>query len=115
MTDKIVVLNTCASAEEAERLARSLVDQRLAACVNVIAPARSFYRWQDVVTDAAEWLLIIKSSRPLFERLRAALESAHSYELPEVIALPVVEGSPNYLAWMDQELRGAGPTPADIG
>ncbi len=104
MTDKIVVLNTCASAEEAERLARSLVDRHLAACVTVLAPARSFYRWNGAVTDASEWLLIIKSSRPLFDRLRAALESAHSYELPEVIALPVVAGSPNYLAWLDQEM-----------
>jgi periplasmic divalent cation tolerance protein len=110
MTDKIVVLNTCNSAEEAERLARSLVDLHLAACVTVIPAARSFYRWNGAVTHAAEWLLIVKSSRSLFDRLRAALESAHSYELPEVIALPVVEGSPNYLAWLDQELMSA-----DIG
>src|SRR5579863_7084113 len=107
MTDKIVVLNTCDSAEEAERLARTLVDQHLAACVSVIAPARSFYRWKGAVMDTAEWLLIIKSSRPLFDRLRAALESAHSYELPEIIALPVIEGSPDYLAWLDQELASA--------
>lgn len=107
MTDKIVVLNTCASAEEAERLARTLVDARLAACVTVISPVRSFYRWNGAVTDASEWLLVIKTSRPLFERLRAALESAHSYELPEILALPVVEGSANYLSWIDSELHSA--------
>jgi periplasmic divalent cation tolerance protein len=110
MTDKIVVLNTCDSAEEAERLARSLVDQHLAACVTVVSPARSFYRWQGAVTEAAEWLLVIKSSRALFDRLSSALEAAHSYEIPEVLALPVVEGSRNYLAWLDSELPSA-----DIG
>jgi periplasmic divalent cation tolerance protein len=107
MTDKIVVLNTCDSADEAERLARSLVEQRLAACVTVISPTRSFYRWNGAITDAAEWLLVIKSSRALFDRLRAALESAHSHELPELLALPVIEGSPNYLAWLDGELTSA--------
>jgi|SRR5580700_8004234 periplasmic divalent cation tolerance protein len=105
MTDKIVVLNTCASAEEAERLARCLVDQRLAACVTVITPVRSFYRWQGAVADAAEWLLVIKTSRPLFARLRDALESTHSYEVPEILALPVIEGSTNYLSWIDTELQ----------
>jgi len=107
MTDKIVVLNTCASAEEAERLARALIDQRLAACVTVISPVRSFYRWEGAVTDTAEWLLVVKTSRPLFERLRTVLESTHSYELPEILALPVIEGSANYLSWMDGELQAA--------
>lgn len=107
MTDKIVVLNTCGSAEEAERLARSLVEERLAACVTVISPVRSFYRWKGAVADEAEWLLVIKTSRPLFARLRIALESTHSYEVPEIIALPVIEGSSSYLSWLDSELRSA--------
>lgn len=107
MTDKIVVLNTCGSAEEAERLARSLVDRRLAACVNVVTPVRSFYRWNGAVADAVEWLLVIKTSRPLFARLRAVLESSHSYELPEILALQVIEGSANCLSWMDSELQSA--------
>jgi periplasmic divalent cation tolerance protein len=107
MTDKIVVFSTCASGDEAERLARRLVDERLAACVNVISPVRSFYRWKGAVEDSAEWLLIIKSSRSLFGSLREVLESAHSYEVPEVVAIPIVDGSPNYLSWIDQELRAA--------
>jgi periplasmic divalent cation tolerance protein len=107
MTDKIVVLNTCASAEEAERLARSLVDDRLAACVTLIHPVRSFYRWQGAVADSVEWLLVIKTSRTLFAGLRAAIESAHSYEVPEILALPVIEGSTNYLSWIDSELQSA--------
>jgi periplasmic divalent cation tolerance protein len=104
MTDKIVVINTCGSEEEAERLARTLVDERLAACVTVIAPVKSFYRWNGVVTNSAEWLLLIKTSRPLFARLQGILDSSHTYELPEIIALPIVEGSTNYLAWLDREL-----------
>jgi periplasmic divalent cation tolerance protein len=107
LTDKIVVFSTCGYALEAEQLARKLIDERLAACVTVISPVRSFYRWKGEIADAAEWLLMIKSSRPRFEALRAALESAHSYELPEVIAIPVVEGSPDYLSWIERELQRA--------
>lgn len=104
MTDKIVVFSTAASAEEAEKIARSLVEARLAACVNVIREVRSFYRWQGKTEDAAEWLLVIKSSREHFDALRAAVEKLHSYDVPEVIALPVVDGAQNYLNWMDGEL-----------
>jgi periplasmic divalent cation tolerance protein len=107
MTDKIVVLSTCASAEEAERLARRVIDDRLAACVNVLSPVRSFYRWKGQIEDSAEWLLIIKSTREKFDALRTALESAHTYEVPEVIAIPIVEGSPNYLSWIERELQPA--------
>ncbi len=104
MTDKIVVFSTAASAEEAEKIARRLVEERLAACVNVIREIRSFYRWQGKTEDAVEWLLVIKSSREHFDALRAAVEKLHSYDVPEVIALPVVDGARNYLNWMDGEL-----------
>ena len=104
MTDKIVVLNTCSSAEEAGRIARELVEKRLAACVNVVSGVRSIYRWKGAVEDDAEVLLVIKSSRTLLARLRAEIEKLHSYEVPEVIALPVVDGSESYLAWLDHEL-----------
>jgi periplasmic divalent cation tolerance protein len=106
MTDKIVVLSSCGSLEEAERLAQKLVEEHLAACVNVIAGARSFYRWKGSIEKAEECLLAIKTSRDLFERLRIVLETAHSYELPEILALPVVAGSPNYLSWLEGELVG---------
>jgi periplasmic divalent cation tolerance protein len=109
MTDKIVVLNTCGSSEEAEQLARKLVEQRLAACVTVISPVKSFYQWKGAVADAAEWLLVIKTSRPLFARLGSMLASSHSYQVPEILALPVTEGSANYLSWIDGELQ-----PADV-
>jgi periplasmic divalent cation tolerance protein len=106
LAEKIVVFNTCSSAEEAERIARLLVERRVAACVNVIAPVRSFYRWRGVVEDATEWLLMIKTSRALFGQVRSVIEGAHSFEVPELIAVPVVEGTPAYLAWMEGELIG---------
>jgi periplasmic divalent cation tolerance protein len=104
MTDKIVVFSTASSAEEAEKIARALVNERLAACVNVIPSVRSFYRWQGKIEDSAEFLLVIKSSRELFDQLRISLEKLHSYDVPEVIAVPVVDGARNYLNWMDGEL-----------
>jgi len=106
MTDKIVVYSTCATAEEAEKLARQLVEARLAACVTILPGARSVYRWQGAIESAAECLLAIKSSRPLFAELCATLEKAHSYDVPEVLAVPVLDGSPNYLNWLEGELRG---------
>jgi len=104
MTDKIVVFSTASSAEEAEKIARGLVNERLAACVNVVPAVRSIYRWQGNIEDSQEVLLIIKSSRERFDALRTLLEKLHSYEVPEVIAMPVVDGARNYLNWMDGEL-----------
>ena len=108
MTDKIVVLSTCATREEAEKLARVLLDQRLAACVNVIPGMRSYYRWKGAVESAEECLLVIKSSRELFASIGAVLEKEHSYEVPELLALPVLEGATNYLNWLVANLR-SGP------
>jgi len=105
MTDKIVVVSTCAGEEEAGRLAQVLVEARLAACVTILPGARSVYRWQGAIEQAAEYVLLIKSSRELFEPLRAALERAHTYDVPEILALPVVAGSANYLSWLAGELR----------
>lgn len=105
MTDPIVVLSTCSSSEEAEQLARTLVEQRLAACVSVVPGVRSFYRWKDSVESAGEWLLIAKSSRDTFAALCSAIKRAHSYEVPEIIALPVVEGAADYLSWLAASVR----------
>ncbi len=105
MTDKIVVFNTCGSEAEAARLARALVEGKLAACVTVISQARSFYRWKGKVNEDEERLLMIKTSRRLFDKVRAAIESTHSYDLPEVIAVPVTEGSAGYLSWLEGELE----------
>ncbi|MGD0497949.1 MAG: divalent-cation tolerance protein CutA [Bryobacteraceae bacterium] len=109
MTDKIVVLSTCAHEEEAEKLARKLVEERLAACVNVIPRMRSYYRWQGAIEAADECLLVIKSSRALFPALVSVLESAHSYEVPEALAIPILDGAAPYLNWLGGNLRGEGP------
>jgi periplasmic divalent cation tolerance protein len=108
MTEKIVILCTCASEAEAARLARLLVEGRLAACVNVLPHVRSYYRWQGKVEASEELLLIVKSTRERFEEIRRTIEGAHSYEVPEIVALPVVAGSPAYLAWMDENLKDPG-------
>lgn len=104
MTDKIVVLCTCASPDEARRIASSLIEKRLAACVNLAPPVRSIYHWKGAVEETEEILMIIKSSRLLFERLRGEIARLHSYEVPETIAIPIIEGAASYLAWMDREL-----------
>ncbi|HSP69514.1 MAG TPA: divalent-cation tolerance protein CutA [Bryobacteraceae bacterium] len=105
MTDKIVVLSTCNSGAQAELIARALVEQRLAACVNIVPGIRSIYRWKDQVEDAVEWLLVIKSRRDLMHELRSAIGKIHAYEVPELLALPVVDGAESYIAWLDRELR----------
>jgi periplasmic divalent cation tolerance protein len=105
MTDKIVILSTASSEEEAAKLAGLLVEQRLAACVNVVPRVRSFYRWKGVVESADEWLLVIKSSRGLFADVCGLLQKQHSYEVPEVIALPILDGAASYLEWLEQSLE----------
>ena len=105
MTDKIVILSTCGSEEEGGKLARLLVERHLAACVSLIPRMRSVYRWKGAIESTEECLLIVKTSRELFDQLRRILEEAHSYELPEALALQVVDGSPAYLNWLEGSLR----------
>ena len=105
MTDKIVVLCTCGSSDEAERVARHLVERRLAACVQITAGVRSLYYWQGELANEEEFRLTIKSRRDLFDALCAELRKVHSYEVPEILALPVVDGAANYVEWMDKELQ----------
>jgi periplasmic divalent cation tolerance protein len=109
MTDKIVVLCTCSSADEARRIAGELIAQHLAACVNLLPAVRSIYHWEGAIEDSEETLMMIKSARPLFERLRTAIVRLHSYDVPEIIALPIVDGAASYLAWMDKELPHTEP------
>ena len=112
MTDKIVVLVTCSSGEEASRIAQALVQERLAACVNISSPIRSIYRWQGEVCDEPEVLLIIKTVRGLFDSVRRAVEKLHSYQVPEVVCLPIIDGAPNYLNWLGTAVEGeAEPVP----
>lgn len=105
MSDHVVVLSTVGKAEDAARLARALVERRLAACVNVVAGVRSVYRWKGNVEEDEERLLVIKTRRDRFEALRAALLSLHPYELPEAIVLPIEAGHAPYLAWLDESVK----------
>ena len=101
----VVVLVTCASRKEAERLARAVVERKLAACVNVAAPVRSVYRWKGKVETAAEFPMVIKTTRGKFAALEKEIRRLHSYETPEIIALPIVAGSADYLRWIAESLK----------
>jgi periplasmic divalent cation tolerance protein len=100
MTDKRLVLTTAASNDEAHKIARALLEGRLAACVNIVSKIESIYRWQGKVEESEEFLLIIKTTEAALERLQEAIRELHSYELPECIVLPVVDGSQPYLNWI---------------
>ena len=103
MTDKIVVMVTCGSRAEAKKIARAVVQARLAACANVLgSPVESIYRWKGKVETAKEVLLLAKSTRKRFSALEREIRRMHSYETPEIIALPIAEGSRAYLRWLEE-------------
>jgi periplasmic divalent cation tolerance protein len=104
MTDFQIVLSTCADREQAERIAHRLVEQHLAACVNILPGVQSIYRWEGAVESAAEVLLLIKTSSAHSQDVRSTITSLHSYEVPEFLILPVLGGSEAYLAWLGASL-----------
>lgn len=107
MTDKILVLVTCGSASEARKIARALVERRLAACVNVVGGSvESVYRWKGKVERSKEVLLVIKSSRGRFRGLEAKVKRLHSYSMPEIIVVPIAAGSAEYLRWISECVAG---------
>ncbi|MFY9909822.1 MAG: divalent-cation tolerance protein CutA [Candidatus Sulfotelmatobacter sp.] len=107
MTDKRIVLSTASSEEEAFKIARHLVEQRLAACVNIVPLVSSIYRWKGKVEEAKEWLLIVKTTQAAFAAVRDAIAELHSYELPECICLTVEDGSAGYLQWVGESISHA--------
>jgi periplasmic divalent cation tolerance protein len=94
------------SAAAAERIAAALVEERLAACAQVVGPVRSTYRWRGAVERADEWLCQLKTTAERWPDVEARVRTLHSYETPEIVAVPIVAGSPAYLAWIDAEVRG---------
>jgi len=102
MAGEIIVLVTAASQDEAERIGRRLVDDHLAACVNIVPEIRSLFFWEGKTQQEREVLLICKSRQPLLEKLIATVQSLHSYSVPEIIAVPIVGGSGDYLAWLNR-------------
>lgn len=105
MTDKRIVLSTAGSKEEAQKIAHGLVEQRLAACVNIVGPIQSVYRWKGAVETAAEYLLVVKTTAPAFDRVREAIRALHSYDLPECVQLPIEAGNVEYLAWIAESVQ----------
>ena len=102
MTNARIILTTAGSQEEAGKIARALVERKLAACVNIVPRVESIYRWQGKVETAQEWLLLIKTQVKLYERVRTAVKELHSYDLPECVMLEVSAGSQEYLNWIEK-------------
>ena len=105
MTDKLLVLTTAGSENEARKIAETLVERRLAACVSIVPRIKSVYRWEGKVEEAEEYLLLIKTAKAKEEQVRAAIRELHSYELPECIAIPIDSGSSEYLKWLSDSVE----------
>ena len=108
MTDYIQVVTTTEHREDAERIARTLVEQRLAACVQVTGPITSIYRWHGQIETAAEWQCWAKSRRDLYDQIEQAIRGLHPYEVPEILAMPILAGNADYLAWLEGEVKRVG-------
>jgi len=105
MTDYKLVLTTVGSQDEARTIAHALVEQRIAACVNIVSQIESIYRWRDNVDESQEWLLVIKTTGAAFERVRDAIRQLSSYELPECICISIEDGSTGYLEWIGESVH----------
>ncbi len=105
MTEYIQVLTTTGRKDDAERIATMLIDERLAACVQILGPIASTYRWRGDVETSQEWLCVIKSREDLYGDIEKSIRAVHPYEEPEILALSVLAGSASYLAWLGGELR----------
>jgi len=105
VTDKIIILTTADSEDLAVKIASGLVEERLAACVNIISPVRSIYRWKEKVCDDREMVLVIKTSAHLFNEVRDHIRANHTYELPEIIALPVAAADERVLEWITSSVK----------
>jgi len=103
--EHIIVMVTTASKEEAETIAQRLLKDKLIACANIVGPVYSHFRWSGKIDKAEEYLVLMKSRRDLFKALSETVKALHSYEVPEILALPVVDGSKTYLDWLDSCLR----------
>jgi periplasmic divalent cation tolerance protein len=101
----IQVLTTTETRNQAERIAETLVDRRIAGCVQIIGPIMSIYRWKGKTEKAEEWLCLIKTKKELYTEAEKTIKQMHSYETPEIISVPITSGSKKYLSWLDSELK----------
>lgn len=104
MHDYLQVVTTTETKADAQRIATTLIERRLAACVQVSGPITSTFRWEGKVQSADEWLCIVKTRRDVYEAVEAAIREAHPYQVPEILATPVAAGSRSYLDWLDAEI-----------
>jgi len=95
-----LIISTVSSRDEAQHIARALVDRKLVACVNIVGPIESIYRWKGEIENSQEFMLLMKTESDRFDRVREAVKALHSYEVPEVIQVPIENGSPAYLEWI---------------
>jgi periplasmic divalent cation tolerance protein len=105
MPDYIQVTTTTATRDEAEIIARALVEERLAACAQLVGPITSIYRWEGKIEISEEWKCMAKSRAELFEPIAAAIRRLHPYQVPEIVAVPLAAGSESYLRWLDGEVK----------
>jgi periplasmic divalent cation tolerance protein len=105
MAEYLQVTTTAGSEEEAEQISAALVERRLAACVQVIGPIASRYRWQGAIEHSTEWMCVAKTSAVRYAELEAAIRELHSYDEPEIVATPIVAGSAGYLKWIGRNLE----------
>lgn len=103
--DYIMVLTTTGSEHKAEEISKELVEQELSACVQVYGPIKSTYSWKGEVTSGEEWVCLVKTHRDFYESLESKLKEIHSYENPEIVALPIIDGSEDYLDWIDDNVK----------
>jgi periplasmic divalent cation tolerance protein len=109
VTDKVVIMVTAGSRRECRKIARHLVEAKLAACVNITQAIESVYHWEGKIADEKEFLLLIKSTRELFPEIKAEISRMHSYDTPEIICLPILDGSRDYLRWVSDSVKRGAP------
>ncbi len=105
MSNYLVIYITTSSVSEAKKIGRTLVEEKLVACSNIISPIRAIYSWQGKICDDKEALMILKTKKKLFKQIVKRVEKLHSYDVPEIIAIPIIEGSSKYLSWLNEETK----------
>ena len=105
MTNYMVIFITTSSIDEAKNLGRTLVEEKLVACSNILSPVHSIYQWKGELCEGEEALLVLKTKRELFRQIELRVRELHSYDVPEIIAMPIIEGSEDYLSWVESETR----------
>jgi len=105
MSNHVVIYITTGSESEAEKIGHTLVEEKLVACSNIISPIRSIYSWQGKICDDKEALMMLKTKKELFKQIIKRVEELHSYDVPEIIAIPIIDGSSKYLSWINEETK----------